>query len=136
MGVSWLTAGILTGGLVVAGTMVAAGVTVGSVGGEKNIPRAVFSVPRLPPFLSRYDWARSDLFQPSKLRECRGTAVSDVKGETRMLAYPVLGVDDRGVCSSHVLLDIDFLFLRLRVSSGTRLSSVSKHSNANVIPSS
>lgn len=35
VGVSWLTAGILSGGLVVAGTMVAAGVTVGSVGGER-----------------------------------------------------------------------------------------------------
>lgn len=35
VGVSWLTAGILSGGLVVAGTMVAAGVTVGSMGGER-----------------------------------------------------------------------------------------------------
>lgn len=34
VGVSWLTAGILSGGLVVAGTMVAAGVTVGSMGGK------------------------------------------------------------------------------------------------------
>lgn len=37
VGVSWLTAGIMTGGLVVAGTMVAAGVTVGSMGGENNV---------------------------------------------------------------------------------------------------
>lgn len=36
VGVSWLTAGIMTGGLVVAGTMVAAGVTVGSMGGEQR----------------------------------------------------------------------------------------------------
>lgn len=36
VGVSWLTAGIMTGGLVVAGTMVAAGVTVGSMGGEQK----------------------------------------------------------------------------------------------------
>lgn len=34
VGVSWLTAGIATGGLVIAGTLVAAGVTVGSMGGE------------------------------------------------------------------------------------------------------
>lgn len=33
VGVSWLTAGIATGGLVIAGTLVAAGVTVGSMGG-------------------------------------------------------------------------------------------------------
>lgn len=36
VGVSWLTAGIATGGLVIAATLVAAGITVtaGSMGGE------------------------------------------------------------------------------------------------------
>lgn len=37
VGVSWLTAGIATGGLVIAGTLVAAGVTVGSMGGEMRV---------------------------------------------------------------------------------------------------
>lgn len=37
VGVSWLTAGIATGGLVIAGTLVAAGVTVGSMGGKLSL---------------------------------------------------------------------------------------------------
>lgn len=52
VGVSWLTAGIMTGGLVVAGTMVAAGVTVGSMGGEKNLPYAVCSASMAAPVVA------------------------------------------------------------------------------------